>query len=155
QADRLAAAPRVFVKCVWRYHPGIVALAAIAAARELGQVEQLRLSRLGWGLAHDDDAIWSLVPHDIAIAAEILGAVPGPRWAQGGRHGGEFVGLAALLGAAPPVLLDSSIRSPVRVRRVTLACSRGAATLDHAYADHLVVRRDGGDAEEKRPIATT
>src|SRR5690242_12250530 len=80
-AARLAAAAgdRLFVMDKWRYHPGVELLGRIARTGQLGTVLGLRTIRVGWGTTHDDvDGIWTLAPHDLAIALEILGSVPQP-----------------------------------------------------------------------------
>ena len=80
-AERLAArAPdRLFVMDKWRYHPGVRGLAAIAREGPLGASVGIRTVRVGWGNPHDDvDIVWVVAPHDLAIALEVMGAVPEP-----------------------------------------------------------------------------
>jgi len=61
----------------WRYHPGVEALAHAARSGELGEILAIRSYRLGWSNPHKDvDALWILLPHDLAIAYEILGHLP-------------------------------------------------------------------------------
>ena len=48
------APDRLFVMDKWRYHPGVLELAAIARERRLGAVAGLRTVRVGWGNPHDD-----------------------------------------------------------------------------------------------------
>ena len=71
------APDRLFVMDKWRYHPGVLELAAIGRDGRLGAVSGLRTVRVGWGNAHHDvDVVWVLAPHDLAIALEVLGEVP-------------------------------------------------------------------------------
>ena len=73
------AGERVFVMDKWRYHPGIHALRDLAQGGELGPVLGLKTVRIQGGNAHDDvDTAWTLLPHDMAIALEILGFLPAP-----------------------------------------------------------------------------
>jgi len=132
QAARLAARAggRLFVMHVWRYHPGVEALAAIAASEELGPVEAVRTTRTGWTSPRSDtDPVWTLAPHDLSIALALLGALPAPRWAVAERRGGRPVGLVAALGERPCVVLEVSTRHPERRREVRLHCRDGVAAL--------------------------
>jgi len=105
-----AAADRVFVMDKWRYHPGVEALAAMARSGELGRVLGIRSYRLGWGQPHHDvDAIWVLLPHDLAIALEILGTLPTPRsaWTPvAGRDGCDLIALLADDTDGPQVTIE-------------------------------------------------
>jgi predicted dehydrogenase len=154
-ADRLAAAApdRLFVMDKWRYHPGIELLAEIAGARELGRVVGLRTTRIGWGNPHDVDPVWVLVPHDLAIALEILGDLPSARHAVADGSDGYAHGLIGMLGAEPWLTLEVSDRSADRRREVTLICEEGIAVLPDGYSDHVQVFRSAAEPE-RRPIST-
>lgn len=151
---------RVFEMHKWRYHPGIEALAEIARSGMLGDVVGLQTVRKSWGENPDDvDAVWHLVPHDLSIALEVLGAVPSPRAAVTHSDDGRLVGLVALLGDEPWHVVDMSARAPSRCREVTLYLEDGTAQLVDPLDDALIVRRGkpvGMDvgAEERIPIST-
>jgi predicted dehydrogenase len=148
------AAGRLFVMDKWRYHPGIEALAAIVRSGELGPIRRLSTQRLGWGeRASDVDAVWALLPHDLAIVLEILGEIPEPSAAVADVIDGRFVGLAGGLGRAPQVFVEVSDRHPVSRRQVVVDCRDGVAQLADAGAGHLVIRRPAGGLE-RRPIGT-
>jgi len=156
-ADRLArAAPdRLFVMDKWRYHPGVEALRDLVASRELGPVRGITLKRLGWGNVHPtSDSTWHLVPHDLAIALEILGFIPEPRFAVAEQLADKPTGLVAVLGSDPWVAIEASIASPRRLREVRVACRDGIAALPDSLADHLLVARTErlGQEPEHRPI---
>ena len=157
-AARLAAAApgSLFVMDKWRYHPGVVELAAIAADGRLGPVAGLSTTRLGWGIPHDDvDAVWVLAPHDLSIALEVLGAIPTPRSAVGQVVDGNVFSLSAHL-AADDVwhTFEVSSVSPVRERRVELHCTEGVAMLAGAWDEHVSVFLAGTDEPEEARIAT-
>jgi predicted dehydrogenase len=160
-ARRLAeAAPdRLFVMHKWRYHDGIRALAGIARSGELGPVDGVRTTRVGWGNPHGDvDGIWMLAPHDLSIVLEILGSIPEPRAAVAERSAGVVTGLTGLLGDDPWVAIDVSIAHGVRRREVRLVCRDGVAVLPDAYSDHVLVvrgelQRDVTREQERRPIS--
>ena len=152
-ADRLAsAAPHlVFVMDKWRYHPGVELLGEIARTRELGRVVGLRTTRVGWGNAHDVDAVWVLAPHDLAIGLEILGEVPGPRSAVADGLDGYATGLIGMLGEAPWFALELSSRAAARRREVALICEDGVAVLPDGYSDHVQIARVADPADTSPP----
>jgi predicted dehydrogenase len=133
---------RVFVMDKWRYHSGVLELASIARGSELGPVVGLRTTRIGYSHTYaDTDCIWTLLPHDLAIAYEILGTVLPPRSATADRVGTRTMGLVATLAAnaGPWHVAEIGIRSPVEQRAVTLFCRDGAAMLQDSYSDHVLV----------------
>ena len=163
-ARRLAegAPDRLFVMHKWRYHPGIVELARIAASGELGPVVAVRSHRLGWGNPHGDvDGVWMLAPHDISIGLEILGSLPPARAAVAERMDGVVTGIAgqfASLNGGPTFALEVSIAHPIRRREVRLVCERGAAVLGDSYDDHVLVstgslQRDVTRSDVRRRVA--
>jgi len=155
-ADRLAAAAgeRLFVMDKWRYHPGVELLRDLARDGSLGAVRGLFTTRIGWGNPHDDvDAAWVLAPHDLSIALEILGELPGARAAVADLSGDDIQGLVGLLGERPWHGLEISVRSPERRREVQLVCEEGVALLADGYSEHVLVHRDGADEPERREIA--
>src|SRR6266540_32632 len=102
RARRLTAAgrDRLFVMDKWRYHRGVLELAAIARSGELGPVVGLRTTRIGYGHGHSDtDCAWTLLPHDLSIAKEVLGQLLAPRSAVADRTNGRLMGLVALSAA--------------------------------------------------------
>ena len=153
-----AAGDRVFVMDKWRYHPGVELLAQIARTERLGEAHGLRTTRVGWGATHDDvDGVWTLTPHDLAIALEILGSVPQPVAAAGAVDGAGSVVLEAMLDAGGVWhSLTVSDRSPARERRVELHCERGTAVLAGGWDEHVSVYGlpDGGAPEEERLAAS-
>jgi len=150
-AARLAelGADRLFVMDKWRYHSGVLELAAIARERRLGAVSGLRTVRIGWGNPHDDvDIVWVVAPHDLAIALEVMGAVPEPQAAIAQSRDGEAVQLSGLLrGDGWWQVLEASGRSPERTRRVELHCEEGVAVLAGGWDEHLLVHLHDGRKE--------
>ena len=100
RAERLPAAAHglVFVMHKWRYHPGIEALAAIAASGELGPVQGLMLERVGPETPQRlVSPIWVLAPHDLSIALHILGEAPTLSWAAPHPLGPAGSGVMAMM----------------------------------------------------------
>jgi predicted dehydrogenase len=158
QARALAAAGggRLFVMDKWRYHSGIEALAEIVRTRELGAVRGLLSVREQWGNPHRDvDSLWIHLPHDLAIALEILGGLPPASFAVAEEIDGIPVGLHGMLGAAPWFTVSHSAAAPATRRAVRLVCEHGTATLADSYDDALLVARGvprRGAEPERRPI---
>jgi predicted dehydrogenase len=154
-----SALDRLFVMHKWRYHDGIRELARIARSGELGRVEGLRSTRVGWGNPHGDvDGVWMLAPHDLSIALEILGEIPTPRAAAAERSGGVVTGLVGLLGEDPWFGIDVSIAHGIRRREVRLICEGGVAVLGDSYAAEVLVLRgqlqgDVSREEVHRPVS--
>jgi len=151
-----AAPDTLFVMDKWRYHPGVLEIAAIARQHSLGSVSGMTTVRLGWGVAHDDvDPVWVLAPHDLSIALEVMGAVPRPRAAVAEMSAGSVVGLSALLdGPGFWHAFEVSARSPERSRRVELHCEEGVVLLAGAWDEHVTVYRNGSPEPEPERIET-
>ncbi|HEY8724032.1 MAG TPA: Gfo/Idh/MocA family oxidoreductase [Gaiellaceae bacterium] len=134
---------RLFVMDKWRYHPGVLELAAIARSGRLGHVHGLSTRRVGWGRQHDDvDSAWVLAPHDLSIALEILGRVPQPVCAVGLASGNDVLHLEATLDAGPAWhTLTVSFRTPGYGRSVELHCADGTATLAGGWDTHVTIIR--------------
>lgn len=142
-ADAEAAAAllgsRLHLMHVWRYHPGVELLGAIAREGRIGEVHGMRTVRDGWTSPRTDvDAVWTLVPHDLSLAIEVLGRIPPPRAALAEVLDGRAVGLWAHLGGAgePFLAVEASTRFGDRRREIRVHGSAGVAVL-----------RDADDAE--------
>lgn len=149
-AARLAelAPDRLFVMDKWRYHPAVAALRSIAADGRLGRIHGLRTVRVQTDSYHVEDATWVLTPHDLAIALEILGAVPRPLEARGVWSEKGLVALHALLETERGWhAVEVSERAAVRERRIELHCDDGLAVLADGWDDHVLVYRPGREAE--------
>lgn len=148
---------RLHVMHVWRYHPGIELLRDLARSGDLGDVQVLRTTRTGWTSPRRDvDPIWTLLPHDLTIAIEILGSIPPPRAATAEWLDEEAVGLWAQCGGAPgaPALFaDVSTRFADKRREVRVHGSLGVAVL--AGADATEVRLSIGDGTSSEPVERT
>jgi predicted dehydrogenase len=143
------AGDRLFVMDKWRYHPGIEAVAAIVRSGELGPVRRISTLRLGWHDHRTDvDTVWSLLPHDLAIALEILGQLPEPVQAIADVAAGTIVGLAGVLGCEPELVVKVSDRHPAVRRQIVVDCLGGAVELAAANGGHLTIRRHDAAARD-------
>ncbi len=154
-AERLAArAPdRLFVMDKWRYHPGVLEIAAIAQESRLGAVSGLKTVRVGWGSSHDDaDPVWVLAPHDLSIGCEIFGALGRAESAVAQWQGEDAVHLSGVLrGPDWWQTIEVSGRAAESTRTVELYCEGGVAVLGGGWDEHVTVYRDapGGVVEER------
>lgn len=110
-----AVGERLVVLHVWRYHPGVELLGSLARSGRLGTVNSVHTVRTNWTSPRTDvDPVWTLLPHDLSIAIEILGALPDPTSAVVERIDGRAVGIWATFGAAPAIIVDASTRGDRR-----------------------------------------
>lgn len=139
---------RLHVMHVWRYHPGIELLGELARSGRLGTVHGVRTVRDGWTSPRTDvDAVWTLVPHDLTIAVEVLGRIPTPRAALAEGLDGTAVGLWAQLGGGdePFLAVEASTRFGDKRREVRVHGSEAVAVL-HGPDDDVVVLEQGRSA---------
>jgi predicted dehydrogenase len=126
----------------WRYHPGILALAAIARSGEFGPVVGLRTTRIDYSHPYSDtDCVWTLLPHDLSIALEIFGKLPAPRSAVADVANGRLLGMIVFssIDAGPWHTAEIGSRSAVLQRMVVLLCRDASVILQDSYADHIAV----------------
>jgi predicted dehydrogenase len=160
-AEQLAVAGdgRLFVMDKWRYHPGVGALHEIASSQELGPVRGIACVRDGRGdFRGDVDTVWRHIPHDLAIALEVLGALPPALGAVAEAVDGTPTGIQALLGGdgGPWLSIAHSATAPRRRREARLCCENGTAWLADGYDEHVTVEHGhpGAPPEpERRAVA--
>lgn len=117
------ASDRLFVMDKWRYHPAVRCLRDLAQGDRLGTVRGLRTVRVGPPNEHPDvDCVWTLAPHDLAIALELLGEVPEPTEAVAQRDRTAIVGIEASLRTSDDRWhhLEVSIAHADKERRIEL-----------------------------------
>jgi predicted dehydrogenase len=151
-ARRLAerAGERVFVMDKWRYHPGVEALAQAARSGELGEILAIRSYRLGWSNPHKDvDALWILLPHDLAIAYEILGHLPKVKAASAPVRGRRACDALVVLADADDkvqVTIEIATSHPGTHRSVVVVGSKKSAQLTDSYAPEIMLADGPPDA---------
>ena len=147
------AGERLFVMDKWRYHPAIEALGQQARSGALGEILAIRTYRLGWDNPHRDvDAVWILLPHDLAIVLEILGDIPAPRTAFSPvpqRPGSDLLATLQDDTGGVHVTVEISAHHPTSRRAVVVVGSEGVAQLADSYDDRILVasgapQRDAG-----------
>jgi predicted dehydrogenase len=159
-ADSIEAARRVYDAAASRdavlmvghlleYHPAVTALRGLMEAGDLGDPLYVYSQRLNLGqLRADENALWSLGPHDAAVVLALVGETPVEVSARGEsyvRDGVEDVvfgymrfpsGLAAHL--------HLSWLDPHKERRITVVGSKRMATFDDMALDRKLTIYDKG-----------
>ena len=149
------AGDRIFVMDKWRYHPGIHLLREIVRSGAIGETLGLRTVRVQWGSPHADvDCTWILLPHDLSIALEILGAIPAPVSAVAHHEGFQITGLMGQLRFDDGKWMSVEVASngPSNVRRVEVFGDEGVAVLAGGWEEHVTITRTAPDGE---PDVTT
>jgi predicted dehydrogenase len=133
-------ARHIFVMDKWRYHQGVLKLAELVRSGALGQIQSLSCTRWGWR-SHDRnvDALWYLLPHDLAIILEILGFLPAVRFARLEHHRDTVSGGIALLGDSPWVEIRVSESRERHQREVRVHGSEAFAILPDSYSPTIAL----------------
>jgi predicted dehydrogenase len=138
-----AARELVFVMDKWRYHPAVEELGRLARAGTLGAPYGVTTRRLDVRHAHADvDCTWILLPHELAIATEVLGRAPAALAANASFHDGRIVGMVSHLRAGDAYAVSFISASwPVRSRTVEAAFAGGVATFCDDDESAIVLMR--------------
>lgn len=131
------------------YHPAVEYLKELAAAGGLGDLRYLYSQRLNLGqVRREENALWSLAPHDIAVANFLLGAAPVSVAAAGQAYLTEGVADVAFLTLFYPngrlAHVHVSWLDPHKTRKLTLVGSRKMAVFDDMEASEKVRLYDKG-----------
>jgi predicted dehydrogenase len=150
QAVLDAAGGRVLmVGHLLEYHPGVRALAELIEAGELGEVRYLYSHRLNLGqLRTDENALWSLGAHDVAVILDLVGEEPveldarGECYVQPGIEDVVFAFMRFRSGIVAHLHL--SWLDPHKERRLTVVGSRRMATFDDMEIERKLTVYDKG-----------
>jgi len=117
------------------YHPAVTRLKELLDSGQLGDIYYLYSERRNLGkVRHDENAMWSLAPHDIAVALYLLGEMPAAVSAQGQAYlqPGIEDTVFFTLRFADGRLAHSHVSwlDPHKVRRLTVVGSRQMAIFD-------------------------
>lgn len=157
-AERISqvAGDRLFVMDKWRYHGGVQLIGELVRSGALGEVSGLRTVRLQPESLHDDvDGTWILIPHDLAIAREVLGAYPTPKVAVGVHRmiDGQcrFESMFGILRFPDNTwhALDMSTAAASYTRTVEVFGDEGTARLSDGWDDHIQITRPDGTVERR------
>ncbi|MDO8542549.1 MAG: Gfo/Idh/MocA family oxidoreductase [Opitutaceae bacterium] len=123
------------------YHPSFVMLREWVAAGRLGRVLRLHSHRLGFGqVRSEEDALWSLAPHDIALILRLVGTLPAavtcqPTHALKTARADFVVSMLHFAGGVDAHLLNSWLH-PMKEQELVVVGDRGMAVFDDANPDY-------------------
>jgi predicted dehydrogenase len=142
------------------YHPAVEKLRALIDAGELGEILYLTSQRTNLGVVRrDENAWWSLAPHDISVANYLLGASPVSVSASGGvflqpeRAIEDVVFATVKYPGGKLAHVHVSWLDPHKTRRLTVVGDRKMAVFDDTSPDQKLILFDKG--VERPPPALT
>ena len=142
-----ANACTLMVDHLLEYHPAVVRLRQLQLDGALGTIRHMTSQRLNLGVIRsEENAWWSLAPHDVSIILHLMGQLPVSVQAVGGTY----------LQKGIPDVVHASLRfsdgaiahihvswlEPVKTRRLTVVGEHAMATFDDMRDDKLVLRTD-------------
>lgn len=163
----------LFVDHLLIFHPAVVRLRELIQQGVLGKVHYHFTQRMNLGIVRtEENALWSLAPHDIALAIDMFGASPSRVVAHGGsflqKESGieDCVFLAMEFPGGEVSHIHVSWFHPEKVRKMTVVGSRKIAVFDDTveeaklrlYHDSVTVPVSGQpviDRQGSEPVAIT
>lgn len=131
------------------YHPAVTRLKKLIDGGELGEIYYVYASRLNLGVVRrNENAMWSLAPHDISVALYLLQEEPtvvaaqGLTYLQPGVPDTVFLTLRFASGRAAHIHV--SWLDPHKVRQITVVGSRKMAVFDDVEATEKLRIYDKG-----------
>ena len=120
------------------YHPAVRRLRELLTAGELGELRYLYAVRVNLGkVREDENALWSLAPHDLSMMDYLVGGAPASVSARGGAYvrGGiaDVVFLNLVYPSGAMAQIQVSWMDPHKERRITLVGSRKMAEFDDGH----------------------
>lgn len=139
------------------YHPAVDYLKTLIDIGDLGEVYYCYSQRLNLGrVRSDENALWSLAPHDISVLLYLIGEEPEEVTAQGQaflQPGVEDVVFVTMrFGSGRVAHLHVSWLDPHKARRLTVVGSRKMVVFDDMEAREKIRIYDKGvDRREDQP----
>jgi predicted dehydrogenase len=120
------------------YHPAVEKVKRMVDGGELGNLLYLYALRVNLGrVRRDENAMWSLAPHDISMITHIVGAEPESVSARGGSYLQKGVDDVVFLNLRFPSGLMAQVQvswlDPRKERRLTLVGSQKMVELDDSH----------------------
>ncbi len=156
RARRIAdeAPERIFVMDKWRYHAGVRALRELVASGALGVVTRIDTIRVQDGMPHTDvDCAWILLPHDLAIALEVLGELPAPTSASGRFRDDVLVGATAefVFSDGTSMSAEFGVDAGETRRQISVIGTLATACLAGGWEEEVVVTAHDGSPPRRLP----
>lgn len=139
----------VMVGHLLEYHPAVEKLKGLIDAGDLGDVRYVYSTRLNLGkLRTDENALWSLGPHDVSVALALIGEEPDELWARGESYMNEGVEDVVFGYMRFPSGVASHLHlswlDPHKQRRITVVGSKRMATFDDMSIEGKLTIYDKG-----------
>lgn len=126
---------KLMVGHLLRYHPAFLALKRLVDSGELGTIRYIYTQRLNLGrIRKDENAMWSLAPHDVSMVLDLFGQLPSAVTARGASFIQEriedvvFITLQFPDGRLGHIHL--SWLDPHKTRKITVVGSQKMVTFD-------------------------
>ena len=150
-----AAGKKLMVGHLLEYHPAVEALAQLIADGELGDLRYVYGNRQNLGqLRSDENALWSLGAHDVAVILSLLGEEPSQVTAVGEayvRPGVEDVVFGYLrFPSGVAAHMHLSWLDPHKERRITVVGSKRMAVFDDMKIEGKLTVYDKGFDEDTK-----
>jgi predicted dehydrogenase len=131
------------------YHPAVEMLKGLVDTGELGDIHYLYMQRLNLGIIRkDENALWSLAPHDVSIALYLLGEQPATVCAWGQSYLQENIEDVCFCNLTFPsgrmAHIHVSWLDPHKIRKMTVVGSKKMAVFDDIEATEKVRIYDKG-----------
>ncbi len=144
-----AAGRILMVGHLLEYHPAVNYLRDLIRSGDLGKVYYMYSQRVNLGKVRaEENALWSLAPHDISVALYLMEEEPeevqatGQAFLQGGVEDVAFLTLK--FGSGRVAQIHVSWLDPHKERRLTIVGSRKMATFDDTSAQEKIRIYDKG-----------
>ena len=132
------------------YHPAVQTLKKYIQSGELGEIYYLYSTRVNLGqIRQDENALWRLVPHDIAMFIYLLNESPTVMLAQGSSYlQPDFVDVVFVSLRFGRVLahIHASWLDPHKIRQLTVVGSKKMAVFDDMEPEYKLKIYDKGVA---------
>lgn len=143
-ADLLARAARhgriLQIGHILEYHSALPVLTDWVAKGRLGTLRRLQAHRTNWGLIRtEEDALWSIAPHDIAVILRLVGRLPHTVACHGthilGTERADTVTARLHFSDRLEAHLLASWHHPIKEQRLIVVGDQGMAVFDDLSAD--------------------
>jgi predicted dehydrogenase len=132
-----------------KYHPGLAMVKQYVDSGELGEIRYLYSQRVNLGIVRsEENALWSLAPHDIAVMCYLVGSEPeevsanGAAYLQPGIEDVVFATIKFCNGVMAN--LHVSWLDPHKIRKLTVVGSRKMVVFDDMSPSQKVILYDKG-----------
>jgi len=143
---------RLMVGHLLLYHPAVAKLKEVVDSGELGDILYIYCQRLNLGvIRRDENALWSLAPHDVSVALYLLGeeqaldvSARGSCYLQPQRGVEDVVFATVNFPGGRMLHLHVSWLDPHKIRRITVVGSKKMAVFDDGASTEKLCIYDKG-----------